>query len=259
MESQTLSSAARTIIQQYLELPFVGKKVSTPYYNNRRKQVRGALRVLIGKGSPEDIYDEARLTALREKIDLESLTNEQIKQFLVDHNLGVDCSALVYHVLQAELIAQGKKSLKSVLLFPRTGFLRWYLTHLRPVENTNVTVLADEKNTHVVTLDQVCPGDLLVMEKTGAHHDRDHICIIHQVDREKNTPARIHYTHSFEWSTDGKYNHGVRQGYIDILDTTKNLLDQRWLEQGRENSHNETLNHASQAEIFSLRRLNGLA
>ena len=73
--------------------------------------------------------------AFKDKIDLGSLADENLRRFLVDHNLGVDCSALVYHILDAESKARGQGPLKKHLKFPNIkNPLRKLLTKLRTVE-----------------------------------------------------------------------------------------------------------------------------
>ena len=68
----TLSSQTQKVIHDYLHLPIGGVFVNCPYYNNRRTGMWAGLRVLIGKGSVDDIVEEAMLIALREKIDLKN-------------------------------------------------------------------------------------------------------------------------------------------------------------------------------------------
>ena len=118
MNTKKISYHAQKIIEDYLELPFPNKQVSCPYFNNRRTKVRGALRALVGKGNPEDIVEESIIIALREKINFSELNNEEIKHFLVDKNLGIDCSGFVYYVLEAELKAQHKSNLNKYLHRP---------------------------------------------------------------------------------------------------------------------------------------------
>lgn len=257
MQTKTLSAPALNIINNYLHLPFPGKGVSCPYFNNRNLKVRAALRVNVGKGSPDDIAQEASLIALREKIDLKELNNEQLKQFFVENNLGVDCSGLVYYVLSAELEAKNKGKLSKHLFFPHAkNPLRKLLVKLRAVENVNVEVLAHDKNSRVVSLAETQPGDMIVMLNVVAHAGRDHMLIIHQIDYEEKVPKTIHYTHSLQWSADGKYNHGVRQGTIEITDINKPLNEQRWIEIGKEGKENETFARAKKAEKFLIKRLN---
>lgn len=138
-----LSQRAQSVVYNYLHLP-IGARCVCPYFNNRRSKIRGGLRVLVGKGSPENIVEEIEIISLKEKKDVQKFTHETLKEFLVDQGIGIDCSGFAYHVLDAELKAQGKKKLSSQIVFPHT-FLKKLYTILRPAENTNVTTFALEK------------------------------------------------------------------------------------------------------------------
>lgn len=252
---KTLTPAAQAVLDAYLQLPFAGKHVNAPYFNNQRNKVRGGLRALIGKGTPADIVEEAELMALRDRIALGELSDEAIKKFLVDHNLGVDCSALAYYTLAAEVGAKKKNDLRKVLHFTHaTNLVRRFLTRLRPAENVSVAVLADDKNTMPISLLHVQPGDLLILWQTGPEKKLNHVLVVHAVDE-----GAIHYTHTFRWSTEGQYNHGARQGRITITNPTKSLLDQTWAEKNKINNENETFEHARNAAKLELRRLRFLS
>ncbi len=242
--NQTLSQPALDVIQNYLSLPFPGKQVSCPYFNNRRVRLRGGLRALIGKGNPEDIVEEAMIISLREKIDLKKLSDQNLKQFLVEHKLGIDCSGLVYHILDAEMKAQGKGSLHQVLKRPWfKNPIRKLLVKLRPIENTGVGTFNHEVNSIEVSLKDIQPGDLIIMMGAGLKQDYNHILIINQI-----TDNKIQYTHSFQYPTDGQYNHGVRQEAITIVNLNKNILEQNW-------SEPQMRKYAQEAKKVKIKRL----
>ncbi len=251
---KTLTPAAQAVLDAYLQLPFAGKHVNAPYFNNQRSKVRGGLRALIGKGTPADIVEEAELIALRDRIALVELSDEAIKKFLVDHNLGVDCSALAYYTLAAEVSAQKKIDLRKVLHFTHaTNFVRRFLTRLRPAENVSVAVLADDKNTMPISLLHVQPGDLLILWQTGPEKKLNHVLVVHATDSDA-----IHYTHTFRWSKEGQYEHGARQGTVTITDPAKPLTEQKWEEKGQTGATNDTYQHALLAAKIELRRLKTL-
>jgi hypothetical protein len=58
-----------------------------------------------------------------------------------------------------------------------------------------------------------------------------------------------------DWRTDGLYNHGVRQGTIEIVDLAKSLTNQIWIESGKTGEENETLERAIYAKNLLIRRL----
>ena len=222
----SLSQLALDIIKSYLTLPFPGHHVQCPYFNNRRVRLRGGLRALIGKGSPEDIVEEAMIISLREKIDLKNLSDVDLKKFLVDHKLGIDCSGLIYHILDAEMEATQDKSLHQVLRRPWfKNPLRKLLVKLRPIENTGVGTFHHEVNSFEIPLKDIQPGDLIIMMGAGPKQDYNHILLINQIAN-----SIIQYTHSFQYPSGGLYNHGVRQEKIEITDLNKNLLEQNWSE-----------------------------
>ena len=218
----------------------------------------------------EEIVEEAKILALKERIDLHTLNEELLRQFLVDHGLGIECSGFVYHILDAELRARGLGALKSHLKFPETHSpWRKLVARLRPVENTNVRVLADEANSVPVSLSDVQSGDIIIFLNAGAKHDRDHVLLVEKAQYNTSTqqhvntvrnslfliPNSLTYIHSFQWRTDGKYHHGVRRGQIEIVDESKPLIEQRWIENGMGGDENETLGHAKTAESVRIRRL----
>ena len=76
---------------------------------------------------------------------------------------------------------------------------------------------------------------------TGADSECNHIITIHQADYQNFMPIAIHYTHSIALPEDGQYGHGVRQGRIEILDPSKDILDQTWIENERTGQENPTV------------------
>ncbi len=253
-----LSPQAEKAINDYLALPFPNRQVACPYYNNRRSGMRGGLRVLIGKGTPEDITEEALIISLKDKINLEGLDDEGLKKFLVDHRLGVDCSGFAYHVLNAELCATRKKNLRDCLFFPQaTNILRRLIIKLRPAENAGVKVLAHDRNSDVIEANKARPGDYIVMLGSGPAHDYDHVVLITDVAVEKKHII-LSYVHSLQWASDGKYNHGVRRGTIAIPNEKPALIAAAWTEQNCGNETNETYKRAWEAQKLELRRLKEL-
>lgn len=261
MKTETLGQQALDVIDAYMHLNVGTGTVNCPYFNNKRSKVRAGLRVLIGKGSAKDITDEVTLVSLREKVDLSALSEDELKQYLIEHNIGIDCSGLAYYILDAVSAANGSGGLKKSLNYPfAKNPIRKLLTKTRPVENVNVKTLADESNSSVVSLKDVRPGDMIMIVGAGYTGVVDHILIVHAVDRADDNPTAIHYTHSFQWSIDGRFAHGVRQGIIRITDPGKPLLDQEWEEQGIVDARrNETHRRASEADSLEIRRLKALS
>lgn len=258
-DSDIVSAQTLALIDKYLHLSIGQLQVVCPYYNNKRAKVRAGLRPLIGKGMPFEIIEEAEITALREKQDISTFNEDTLTAFLVDHNLGVDCSAFVFYLLNSELEQKKHKKLANIISFPRIlNPLRILIRKMRIVENINVKTLAREENSHAIELVDVQPGDIITIRDAGVDAQKDHVMFIYKIDFENKKPKTLYYVHSFQWSTDGKYNHGVRKGKIEIINTNKSLIEQHWIEQEKEGNENETLKRAKEAKNLSIRRLNAL-
>lgn len=263
-----LSPTALKTIHDYLNLPFIGVSgVRCPYFNNARLGQRGQLKVLIGKGTPEEIVEEAKIISIQYRKDVfdkngifnahvehpaEHEKAECIRQFMIDNNLGVDCSGFVTNVLRQHFKeTKGFDLTKKLFVTPKTNFVRWIISRLRPVEQISVSVYANDKNTVVINdLQTIRPGDLVIILKTGPNKNHNHILLIEEIEGNQ-----IKYAHARTWSSEGKYGHGVSQGTITITDTTKGLLEQKWEEKEKTNENNETYLEAKQAETLEIRRL----
>lgn len=192
MSEKALSQPTLDLINKYLNLEIAGKKIQAPYFNNKRSKVRGGLRVLIGKGSPADLITETELLALREKIELKNLNEDQIKKFMVDHNLGIDCSGLAYYILDTEFKSKNKGSLSKYIKRPWIkNPLRKLIAKIRTVENTGVSTFNNEKNSKEIKLKDIQPGDMIIMMNTGKNNDIHHVLIVQSIlRRSENTERR---------------------------------------------------------------------
>lgn len=263
-----LSTAALKAIHDYLNLPFVGiPAVRCPYFNNARLGQRGQLKVLIGKGLPEEIVEEAKIVSIQYSQDVFDKNGvftahadhpagheqaECIRQFLVDNNLGVDCSGFVANILQKHFKeTKGIDLARKLFIVPKRNFLRWLISRLRPVEQISVSVYASDKNTKIIIKPrEIQPADLIIMLKTGPNKNHNHILLITEVNGEKIT-----YAHARAWFSEGKYGHGVSEGTITITDSDRGLLEQVWEEKNKTNDDNETYLQAKQAAVLQIRRL----
>jgi hypothetical protein len=256
--NSTLSTAAIAVIANFSSILVGSITIPCLYYNNNRTKLRAGLRVSIGKGSPKEIEEELQIIAQKDKIHLHTMDETMVRMLMQKHTIGIDCSAFVYYVLDAEVQSKKNISLRSTLHFPyATNPVRKLLARLRIVENTNVKTLAHEKNSTPITLSDVAAGDMITILEGGLDHAWNHIMIIHKVTQEEpGAPIKIHYTHSYQWSTDGQYNHGVRTGNIIVTDVSAPLLDAVWTEQGKEGAENETYVRAGHAKQVAIRRLN---
>ena len=247
MTSKSLPEKNLLVINKYLSF-FIGSSVcSIPYYNNRHQKARAKLRAQIGKGSPKDIFDEVESLSLAEKVNVNSVDSATLKKFLVDHNIGIDCSGFVYHVLEPKS-----------LVFPFSkGFIGSLRAKFRPAENAGVTTFVDNQNSREISIKNIESGDIITMVGNTENGERDHILLIHQVDYNDALPTKIHYTHAVAWPSDGEYGHGVRQGIIQIIDSEKPLTEQLWIEAEKTGEENYTHTRALKS-VTQIRRLNWL-
>lgn len=262
-----LSDKAQKVINNYFNLPFEGLTgVRCPYFNNSRLKQRAQLRVLVGKGSPQEIVEEAKIVSVQYHAGLfdkfghcclhnehtgEEVTAEQLRKFLIDNNLGIECSGFVTQVLRAHFRETKDMDIarKFFVVSPR-HILRYLISYLRPVENIGVRHYADDRNTEKISWNQADAGDVVVMMDTGPKNNRNHILLI----TEKSGDT-IKYAHARAWDSEGKYGHGVSVGEIKISNPAGLLLEQRWMERGFEGEKNETFIEAKQAKLLEVRRV----
>lgn len=246
-----MTGAGRSVIDAYLALP-LGAKPSCPYFNNRRRKSKSQLRVLKGKGTPEEIAEEAFIDLKHSHVPESTLSTDTLKEFLVDRDLGVDCSGFAYHVLDAFAKEKTGRPLRSFMTPIRPGFIGQIIARLRRAENTGVNSFADARNSKEIKISEAKIGDVIVFLGTGKDKTYNHILVIEGVERNGND-TRINYAHSYAWPSDGTYNHGVRIG--DILIHGDDLLGGTWKENGKVGSENYTYESARNAREVSTRRL----
>lgn len=256
MNTKVLSDRALSVIDQYLHFKLGSAVCSVPYFNNKTVKARAALRPQIGKGSPQEIFEEVQTLLMKSHVDSGALADESLKKLLTDANLGVDCSAFAYYILNAENEERGKGALDRHVAFVNcTGVVGKLRCALRPIENCDVSTLAHEKNSKAVELKGAQPGDMVVMTGGPAGFERDHVLVVHQVEYQNFVAARLHYSHAVAYPADGVYGTGIRQGEIEIVDPSKPILEQRWIENGVEGLSNFIFVRAQKSRT-EIRRFN---
>lgn len=208
MITKRIQDASVAVIEQYKDIP---------YFNNRRTGLRGALPVQVGKGNPKEIHEEIQYILKKDKLDPNTIDTRKL---LVENNIGIDCSGFVYHVLQ-----------KTNYAFPYAGsFFGKLIAKFNPVKNIDVKTFAHNKNSKIIPIREAQPGDIITMVGNG-DASRNHIVVIDQIEYQNEIPATIHYVHSIALPEDGQYNHGFKQGKIEIINPDKPLTDQVWSEE----------------------------
>lgn len=262
-----LSTNAQKVLNDYFNLPFEGLNgVRCPYFNNARLKQRAQLRVLVGKGSPTEIVEEAKIVSVQYHAGLfdksghcclhnehtgEEVTPDQLRKFLVDNNIGIECSGFVTQILRAHFLeTQNTDMARKFFKVSMQHIFRYIISLLRPVENIGVKHYADDRNTQKISWDQAQSGDVIVMLEVGTKNNFNHILLI--TEKTGNT---IKYAHARAWDSEGKYGHGVSVGEINISNPAGSLLDQRWIERGLEGEKNETFVEAKEAKILEVRKI----
>jgi hypothetical protein len=254
MNTKFLSDKAISIIDQYKNFKLGNAVCSIPYYNNRHSGGRAKLRVENGKGSPKEIFEEIEQIIMKEKISIKDITSEELKKILVLHNIGIDCSGYAYYILNAESISLGKGSLDKHLSFPFSkGIIGKIRSMMRPIENTNVETFASKENSHPIEIKDARVGDIITMQRNSGVGERNHILVIYQVEYQNFIPIKLHYTHSIAWPSHGEYGHGINGGIIEIIDTNKSLVEQKWIESDKTGKDNYTYMSAKNSTTELLR------
>lgn len=218
-----ISEAGQKVIDSYLKMSINGKIITCPYFTNIKRE-RAGLKVFLGKGSAQEIIDEVNFIALKEQVSLEKFSEQDLYRFLIMHDLGIDCSGLTVHVLQALYREQSKidilKKIKIIPFFKNPW--RYLLCILRPVENISVRVLANDKNSFQVdSFNKAKSGDMLIRT------DLRHIYLITEVEKENNMVKKISYIHAPRPRQKDYFGPGIFQNTIFLQKGTLDELDEK--------------------------------
>jgi hypothetical protein len=252
MNTKIISNRALSIIDQYKNFKVGNASCSVPYFNNKTRKTRAGLRVSIGKGSPKEIFDEAQDLIIKNHLEINTLTNDSLKGLLVDNNIGIDCSAFVYYILNAENKERNKGHIDRHLSFISChGIFGKIRCSFRPVENCDVATFAHDKNSRTISIKKAEPGDIITISGIPLTNisesletirleksDRDHILVIHEIEYQNFIPTIIRYSHAIAYPEDGKYDSGIRHGEIQIAYPEKSIVEQRWIENNKEGEMN---------------------
>ncbi len=96
-----MSDTAAILRQAYDQfmLPLGGKRIPTPYRRNEFGSYQKLGPEFQGKSSPEVLTKTTEKLAEAENFDLDKTSVEEIRRFMVNHKLGIDCSGFVYRLL----------------------------------------------------------------------------------------------------------------------------------------------------------------
>lgn len=222
-ETFVIPLPALEIIDEYLKLHLGGKEVQCPYYMNTVKE-RAGLRALIGKGEPTEIEKEVMVWAKLKDFDLYKSSPMQIREFMIKHNIGIDCSGFIVHVLNFWLKTEGKYALDRYLIYKKNGIIDRIRRMIRPVENISANTLTNIDNCqNIDDLNQIQPGDLI--RSKGKQKNSHHVMLITKVVKQEGQVIEFEFAHS---SKTMDSTNGVKLEKIKILNINKSLSQQAW-------------------------------
>lgn len=190
-----------------------GKHVPIPYRINIPPVEHSAKQ---GKSSPEVLLNQLRTEATEQKFDLKSASVEEIREFMRQNQLGLDCSGFVYRMLDY-LIEEVKEKTLTGFGFPHVG-------------RTNVaTLTSDEFSIPIQTVNDIRPGDIIRVNSTQP--------ILHALIVLETINNTIIYAHSSET----QLKNGVHKALITIMNPDLPIHEQRWEEDYLLNEFNASL------------------
>lgn len=224
MKEYKLPSPVMKTIKSYFELNFGSKRIRAPYHMNLKKE-KGGLRVMIGKGTAEEIIHEAKVWAQLKGIKLGRKSENEIREFLINRGIGIDCSGFIVHALNTWFIYLGKGSIWKNLKYKNNSITSKIRRFFRPIENVGANILTSSLNcTKVTDLNGVKPGDLI--RAKGKQKNSHHVALITKVTKaEDEKTKKFEYVHSHRFYEN---QNGVRKGTVMIINDKKGLKDQKW-------------------------------
>lgn len=221
---QVITNSAAKVISQYKNLKLGRKKIRCPYYMNLQRSKD--LRAMVGKGTPEEIEMEARIWEKLKGVSFSDMNEDQIREFMVNRGIGVDCSGFVAHVINAVSRDVLKNNIWKYFKPFNKSLLGKISYKLKPIEKLGADILTNEENAIEININDVRPTDVvrLKWKKKNSHH----ILLITKTIKDENGQIKtIEYTHSIPFYGNES---GIKNGQINILDIDKPLEQQEWLE-----------------------------
>jgi hypothetical protein len=252
MKTYELPKAAKKIIQEYFELKLNGKTIPCPYYiNTSRKK---DLRAMVGKGTPEEIIMEAKIWEKLKGVNFSKMTEEEIREFLRERGIGIDCSGFVLHVLNEWHKDKKKRPIWGKLTPSNKSFIHRLAYILKPVQRLGAEIITNDENSIPVSINEVMPGDVIrsKWKKKNSHH----ILLISKVTKDEGGNTKeIEYVNASEQY--GK-NDGVRYGKIVIKDPNQPLQNQGWIDPDTDGTNHTYEGFLVNIEDNGLRRIKAM-
>jgi len=218
--------------QEFLNFSVGNKQVSIPYWSNKLKNGRIVTEGAFGgKATPNQIKKATQKAAKKEKLDLKTLSSDQIFYLMKRNKIGIDCSGLVYQILNSYFKKIKKLNLDKILLGSQGK---------RGVRRVGVKQFADPQNSTPTKFATLKPGDLIIVNQ------KKHIILV--LDIQKNQITYIHSSHQ-------TLKNGIHLGTLTIIHPNQDLSQQKWSDKLKNGSPYNDLIHKNDGFY----RLNTLA
>lgn len=182
--------------------------IGIPYWVNILKD--GIIKkdgVLGGKGNWQEISEATKKTAQEINMDISSLSPKDIYNFQKKHHIGIDCSGLVYHLLDTFDKYSGNEGILNKVIGTDNKY---------GVRRVSVKMLTSPINSiQIDHYDQIKTADLIRIDE-GKH-------LLFIIEKNKNIISYVH-------SSDRTQIRGVHYGQIEIIEPQKPLNFQKWSE-----------------------------
>jgi len=196
------------LLRDYLNLSFGSTLINCPYWINKvKKGIRGPYS---GKGTPKQIVRAALVRARKKNVQLGKLAKKELRAFLRQNRIGVDCSGLVFNLANSLDRERGGQGI-APRIFNRNKFPDW-----NPAWRASAEKLTNDKVAKKINLKDIGVGDLI--RNRGGRH------VLFVVESNNNSLTYVHSSTMLTKET------GVHLGTIKIVDWEKGLEGQIWLE-----------------------------
>ena len=250
---ETLPKNVQKFVNSYFNLNLGGKKIPCPYYINIKKiRQRMGLRVLIGKGTQEEIIQESLIYEKLRGTNFYDMSIYEIREFLVKRHIGIDCSGFIVHIINYWLKGINKKNIWKYIKFPRQTLYRKIARFFRPVENISAFQLTNKDNsTPIKNLNNIRCGDLIRLKGLKGGY---HVMMISKVIQNKGKVNSFKYIHATKWY---EKQHGVREGCVIIKNVKEPLYKQKWTDylNGRNWTYEEICKDKEYSQVRRLAQL----
>ena len=242
--------ALRDMANEYTNFTVAGRHIKIPYVMSSR---RWDFWRTSGKSTPEKLNEELIAYAQRYSFDLNAAKEYDVYQFMREHGIGIDCSGLAYHLLDAFVRALHGIPLSQYLVrFPGIlGQLEKNLLAFKRSRRINAATLVSPLNAvSVESTKDIRIGDLIFSE-----HIRDHVLVVTDlfISQHKKLTG-LEYIHSSSVQTQKR---GPHYGYINVRNPESDIKSQEWLEKTKHGTNygEEYIKESKRSGIFRLKAI----